>query len=233
MGFKEQGTGDFLRKATAGDLSAWLLQGLDFPGESLRDERSPVTLLCNEIKKTDKNFTQKKISQAVSLALNQWSPDVHTTETLKDLALVAATMRFEKTVPALVSVIDRHAVGGNREEIGDTEELILSVIAGFSEEKAAEQAMRRWYDDPGFDWTYTSILAIGLMKAAPEETASFLPKLFSEIEQHPGYFRLDYLTAAAAEATGTDSLEVALRDFESPAAAQMLSYIPMIRDLLE
>lgn len=235
MGLEHDGRplGELFSKLSVRELSSWLLGGLDIHPETLRDERSDVALFCSEAKKTKNILTQKKISDSVIQAVGQWNPDEHPTASLQDLALITATMRYDRAVPGLAAVVDNRTLSDAIDPEENVRGIIVAVIAGFSDTSAGERILSRWYGEESLDWKYTPLVGIALMKAHPDRIAEYLPKLFRDTDAHADYFRFDFLTGAACEAVGADTFEQSLRESNDPMATPFLEQIPVIRQIFE
>ncbi len=224
---------DFLTNTPTANLTAWMLESMSLTPIGFRDDRTASELLVNMIYQAAPEI-QTKVKTAITAAIRSWNLQVHSLEILDNLAFVTGMTRNIDALGSLIEIVDGKSIEGETEDLIDTRSSVVSVVQGFAPDLQTKEALERWWADQKFDWRHTQQLFLGLISCSPDNAESYLQEFFQRIAKHRDYFfgSLGYLTSEAADFIGADSLEEILGRYDNEIAQQMLTFMPVAREIL-
>lgn len=185
---EQQRRKQFMDRSTSDSLSSWLLSGVEtgkFDGIELFEEPSDNIQIDSMFKSLD-DKNQRKMREAVALAVHASNPEYHDSETIQELAFVAADTRSIAAAPRLIQVIDENLITHPNEDEGkQIQGSVVAVIAGFHNEKVALEALERWFWSDDFDNVLKGVVGTGIVAEKKDEYPRYMSHILKISKQDP------------------------------------------------
>lgn len=126
---------------------------------------------------------------------------------IEEYALLSAYWQAPETIPGLIAATGELVpVCNSCSSAKKALTQVLAVLAGFTPNQAVFSAFEEWFQDHHFPWQNKAQITIGLISCQPSNWKKYLLELSKFEEEHPGYFRWDYLGSILSETLSTEEL---------------------------